>query len=155
VYTKAEAAQLRQAFWTTFGQYMAPVPSHDGWPVNWINYKTGLKHVYFRMQADNRRASIGIELTQPDAGVRELFFEQFLELKTMLHETLGEPWRWELHAIDANDLPLSRIYAEMQPVNLFNREDWPALISFFKPRLVALDEFWSGAQYAFEGLRDT
>jgi len=155
VYTKAEAAQLRQAFWTTFGQYMAPVPSHDGWPVNWINYKTGLKHVYFRMQADNRRASIGIELTQPDAGVRELFFEQFLELKTMLHETLGEPWRWELHATDANDLPLSRIYAEMQPVNLFNREDWPALISFFKPRLVALDEFWSGAQYAFEGLRDT
>lgn len=155
MYTKAEAAQLRQAFWTTFGQYMAPVPSHDGWPVNWINYKTGLKNVYFRMQADNRRASIGIELTQPDAGVRELFFEQFLELKTMLHETLGEPWRWELHATDANDLPLSRIYAEMQPVNLFNREDWPALISFFKPRLVALDEFWSGAQYAFEGLRDT
>jgi hypothetical protein len=155
VYSKAEAAQLRQAFWTTFGQYMAPVPSHDGWPTNWINYKTGLKHVYFRMQADNRRASIGIELTQPDAGVRELFFEQFQELKTMLHETLGEPWRWELHATDANGLPLSRIYAEMQPVNLFNRDDWPTLISFFKPRLVALDEFWSGAQYAFEGLRDS
>jgi hypothetical protein len=155
VYSKAEAAQLRQAFWTTFGQYMTPVPSHDGWPVSWINYKTGLKHVYFRMQADNRRASIGIELTQPDVGVRELFFEQFEELKNLLHETLGEPWRWELHATDANGLPLSRIHTEMQPINLFNRDDWPALISFFKPRLVALDEFWSGAQYAFEGLRDT
>jgi hypothetical protein len=155
VYSKAEAAQLRQAFWTTFGQYMAPVPSAEGGPTNWINYKTGLKHVYFRMQADNRRASIGIELTQPDAGVRELFFEQFQELKTMLHETLGEPWRWELHGTDANGLPLSRIYAEMQPINLFNRDDWPALISFFKPRIMALDEFWSGAQYAFEGLRDT
>jgi hypothetical protein len=155
VYSKAEAAQLRQAFWTTFGQYMAPVPSAEGGPTNWINYKTGLKHVYFRMQADNRRASIGIELTQPDAGVRELFFEQFQELKTMLHETLGEPWRWELHVTDANGLPLSRIYAEMQPINLFNRDDWPALISFFKPRIMALDEFWSGAQYAFEGLRDT
>jgi hypothetical protein len=155
VYSKAEVAQLRQAFWTTFGQYMAPVPSFDGWPTNWINYKTGIKHVYFRMQADNRRASIGIELTHPDAGVRELFFEQFQELKTLLHETLGEPWRWELHATAANGLTLSRIYTEMQPVNLFNRDDWPTLISFFKPRLVALDEFWSGAQYAFEGLRDT
>lgn len=155
MYSKAEVAQLRQAFWTTFGQYMAPVPSFDGWPTNWINYKTGIKHVYFRMQADNRRASIGIELTHPDAGVRELFFEQFQELKTLLHETLGEPWRWELHATAANGLTLSRIYTEMQPVNLFNRDDWPTLISFFKPRLVALDEFWSGAQYAFEGLRDT
>jgi hypothetical protein len=155
MYSKAEATQLRQAFWTTFGQYMAPVPSAEGWPVSWINYKTGLKHVYFRMQADNRRASIAIELTHPDAGVRELFFEQFLELKTMLHETLGEPWRWELHATDTNGLPLSRIYTEMEPVNLFNRDDWPALISFFKPRLVALDEFWNGAQYAFESLRDS
>jgi len=154
MYSKAEATQLRQAFWTTFGQYMAPVPSFDGWPVSWINYKTGLKHVYFRMQADNRRASIAIELTHPDAGVRELFFEQFQELKTLLHETLGEPWRWELHATDVNGLPLSRIYTEMQPVNLFNRDDWPTLISFFKPRLVALDEFWSGAQYAFDELRD-
>jgi hypothetical protein len=154
VYSKAEATQLRQAFWTTFGQYMAPVPSAEGVPTNWINYKTGLKHVYFRMQADNRLASIGIELTHPDAGIRELFFEQFLELKTMLHETLGEPWRWEQHATDAHGVPQSRIYTELTPVNLFNRDDWPALISFFKPRLLALDEFWSGGQYAFEALRD-
>ena len=105
------------------------------------------------MQADGRRASISIELTHPDAGVRELFFEQFLELKTLLHETLGETWRWEADAVDANGQPLSRIFAELTPVNLFSRDDWPALISFFKPRLMALDEFWSNAQYAFDALR--
>lgn len=154
MYSKAEASQLRQAFWTTFGQYMAPVPSAEGLPTSWINYKTGLKHVYFRLHADHRHARIAIELTHPDAGVRELFFAQFLELKPLLHETLGELWCWELHAIDAHGQPLSRIYAEMQHVNMFNRDDWPALISFFKPRLVALDEFWHGAQYAFEGLSD-
>ena len=153
MYSKTEVTQLRQAFWTTFGQYMAPVPSAEGVPTNWINYKTGLKHVYFRMQADGRRASISIELTHPDAGVRELFFEQFLELKPLLHETLGETWRWEADAVDANGQPLSRIFAELTPVNLFSRDDWPALISFFKPRLMALDEFWSNAQYAFGALR--
>jgi len=78
MYTKAEASQLRQAFWTTFGQYMQPVPSAEGGPVNWVNYKTGIKHLYFRMQADNRQATIAIELTMSDAGIRELFFEQFL-----------------------------------------------------------------------------
>ena len=81
MYSKAEVTQLRQAFWTALGQYMAPVPSAEGDTTNWINYKTGLKNVYFRMQADNRRASIAIELTHPDAGIRELFWEQFLELK--------------------------------------------------------------------------
>lgn len=153
MYSKTEVTQLRQAFWTTFGQYMAPVPSAEGVPTNWINYKTGLKHVYFRMQADGRRATIGIELTHPDAGVRELFFEQFRELKAMLHEATGETWRWEADTTDANGQPLSRIFTELTPVNLFSRDDWPALISFFKPRLMALDEFWSSAQYAFDELR--
>ena len=154
MYSKAEAAQLRQAFWTTFGQYMAPVPSAEGGPANWINYKTGVKGVQFRMYADQHRARIAIELTHPDAGVRELFFAQLLELKPLLHEALGEPWRWEPHAPDDHGQPLSRVSTEMQPVNLFSRDDWPALISFFKPRLVALDEFWSGAQVAFAGLSD-
>ena len=153
MYSKAEVTQLRQAFWTVFGQYMAPVPSAEGDTTNWINYKTGLKHVYFRMQADNRQAAIAIELTHPDASIRELFFEQFGEVKQLLHEALGEEWTWEAEASDANGLPLSRIYTELAPANLFNRDDWPALISFFKPRLMALDAFWTDAQYAFEALK--
>ena len=154
MYSKAEASQLRQAFWTTFGQYMSPVQSFDGWPVNWVNYKTGVKGVQFKMHADNRRASLAIELMQNDAGIRELFFEEFLALKTLLHETLGEEWTWEPQAENEHGQQLSRIYKELTPANVFNRDDWPALISFFKPRLIALDEFWSGAQYAFEELRE-
>ncbi|MCC3151797.1 DUF4268 domain-containing protein [Hymenobacter sp. BT770] len=153
MYSKAEVTQLRQAFWTAFGQYMAPVPSAEGDSTNWINYKTGIKHVYFRMQADNRRATIAIELTHPDAGIRELFYEQFVELKALLHEALGEEWSWEAEATDAVGLPYSRIYIELSPANLFNREDWPALISFFKPRIMALDAFWADAQYTFEALK--
>ena len=153
MYSKAEAAQLREAFWTTFGQYMRPVLSAEGLPANWVNYKTGLKHVYFRLRADNRHAYIGIELTHPDAGIRELFYEQFLELRPLLHDTLGEDWTWEPSATDDNGLPQSRIYRELAPANVFSRDDWPALISFFKPRIVALDAFWTDAQYAFDGLR--
>lgn len=153
MYSKAEVTQLRQAFWTAFGQYMAPVPSAEGETTNWINYKTGLKNVYFRMRADNRRATIAIELSHPDAGIRELFWEQFLELRTLLHEALGEEWTWEAAAIDEQGLPLSRIGTELRPANLFSREDWPRLISFFKPRIIALDAFWADAQWSFEALK--
>lgn len=153
MYSKAESTQLRQAFWTTFGQYMAPVPSAEGDTTNWINYKTGLKHVYFRLQADNHRARMAIELTHPDAGIRELFWEQFGELRTLLHDTLGETWTWEAEALDANNLPLSRIGTELASVNVFNRDDWPRLISFFKPRIMALDAFWADAQWSFEALK--
>ncbi|MGV3585731.1 MAG: DUF4268 domain-containing protein [Adhaeribacter sp.] len=153
MYTREQASQLRQAFWTTFGQYMAPVLSAEGLKPNWLNYNTGQKHVYFRMKADKSTASIGIELTHPDPEIQEIFFDQFTTLKTYLHEQVGETWDWTLHTQDENGKIISRIYKEISPVNLFNRDDWPTLISFFKPRIIALDQFWGDAQYSFEDLR--
>ena len=105
------------------------------------------------MRAEKKSATISIELTHPDPEIQELYFEQFEELKTLLHETLGEEWEWELHGIDEDGRTISRIYKEISPVNVFNKEDWPALISFFKPRIIALDEFWSDAKYSFDALK--
>jgi hypothetical protein len=153
MYTKEQASQLRQAFWTTFGQYMSPIPSAEGGRVNWLNYNTGLKQVFFRMKADQKVASIGIELTQPDTEIQEIFFEQFTALKLLLHEAMGEAWTWALHDQDENGKTVSRIYQQLPGVNVFNREDWPTLISFLKPRLIALDAFWADAQYSFESLK--
>lgn len=153
MYTREEASQLRQAFWTAFGQYMSPVLSSEGLKANWLNYNTGFKHVYFRMRADKKIASIGIDITHPDPELQELFFEQFTALKTLLHETLAEEWTWALHTTDENYKTISRIYQEINPVNVFNRDDWPTLISFFKPRIILLDTFWADAQYAFADLK--
>ncbi|NDK57492.1 DUF4268 domain-containing protein [Pontibacter fetidus] len=153
MYTREQASQIRQAFWTAFGQYIAPQLSAEGYRTNWSNYKTGYKHVYFRMRAEKKSATISIELTHPDPDIQELYFEQFEELKTLLHETLGEEWEWELHGEDEEGRTISRIYKELPSVNVFNKEDWPQLISFFKPRIIALDEFWSDAKYSFEALK--
>jgi len=152
MYTREQTSQLRQAFWTTFGQYIAPHLSAEGLRANWLNYKTGVKHVNFRMQADKKSASIAIELTHPDIELQELFFEQFLELRNVLHNCLGEEWEWLMHTTDEEGRTISKIYKEIASVNIFNREDWPALISFFKPRIILLDEFWSDARYTFEAL---
>lgn len=153
MYTKEQAANLRQAFWTAFGQYMAPIPSADGLKINWVNYKTGYKDVYFRMDADNRSAFIGIVLTHKDDGIQELYYEQFVELRSILESFLPEAWIWAPRDFDDYGRAISRIYTTLDEVSIFRREDWPALISFFKPRLIALDEFWSVAQYSFEPLR--
>jgi hypothetical protein len=153
MYSKEQASQIRQSFWTTFGQYISPQPSADGIKVNWVNYKTGIKYVSFRMQAESRTASIAIELTHPNAGIQELFFEQFKELKIVLNSALNEDWEWELHGQDEYGKTVSRIYKTLQNVSVFNKADWPALISFFKPRIIALDEFWSDAKYSFEALK--
>ncbi len=153
MYSKDEASQLRHAFWTTFGQYIAPQLSAEGMKINWVNYKTGVKNLHFRMEAGQRSASIAIEITHADSGIRELFFEQFVEFKEMLHTALQEDWQWQLHIADERGKTISRIFKQTEGISIFNKNDWPELISFLKPRIIALDEFWSDAKYAFDSLK--
>jgi len=149
LYSKDQASQLKQAFWTTFGQYIAPQTSAQGLKTNWINYKTGIKHLYFKMQADQQSAFIAIELSDPDPGMQELIFEQFLAFRPILNDCLHEEWEWQLHVQDENYKTVSRIIKTLPYVNIFKQEDWPKLISFFKPRIIALDQFWNDAQDSF------
>ena len=152
MYSKAEAAHRRQAFWTALGQYMAPVPAADGGPTHWLNYRTGVKHVQIRLYADQRSAAISLELTHPDAAIRALFYEQLQELRPALEEAVGEPWIWDAAATTDHGQPLARVGQELPAANLFEQADWPRLISFFKPRLIGLDAFWHGYRWAFEEL---
>jgi hypothetical protein len=153
MFTREEASRIRQEFWTTFGRYMSPVLSAEGIKINWVNYHTRLKDVYFRMDAGQKSAAICISMEQRDPGIQELYFEQFLEFKNMLHGTLEEEWAWQLHVPDADGKIVSRICKEIPGVSVFNKDHWPALISFFKPRIIALDSFWENAKYGFEGLK--
>ena len=150
MYSKDQVSKLKQAFWTAFGQYIAPQLSAEGMRINWINYKTGIKHLNFKLHADNKSAFIAIELSHPDTGVQELLFEQFKEFRNILKGYLNEDWEWEQQLLDENYKPVSRIYKTLPDVNIFKEEDWPEIISFLKPRLIVLDEFWCDASHSFE-----
>jgi len=125
-------------------------PSAEGQRINWINYKTGIKHLAFKMQVDKKSAWIGIEISNPDLSIQQLLFEQFEEYKKLLSGILGEEWEWALHTTDEYGKTVCKIYTVLPDVSIFKQEDWSKLISFFKPRIIALDEFWSDAQYGFE-----
>ncbi len=153
MYSKHEASQLKQEFWTSFGLYMNPVLSSESEKVNWVNYKTGEKGIRFKMHADNKSAYIGIAFVEKDAGIRELYFDQLKELKKIIEQVLPGTWQWALHSEDENGQPISMLYDKIEGVSIFKKEDWPQLISFFKPRIVALDEFWNLVKYSFEALR--
>jgi hypothetical protein len=153
MYTRQEASQLRQQFWTIFGNYMAPVLSADGLKINWVNYKTGLHHVAFKMDTSHDGAQMGITLSHPDDDIRQLYFEQFVQLKHLLHGALEEEWIWQQDVKDEYGATTSNIYTRLDNVTIFKKEDWPVLISFFKPRITALDSFWDTAKYVFDALR--
>lgn len=153
MYSKQQTSQLRHEFWISFGQYMNPILSAEGEKINWVNYRTGEKNISFRMYADNKKAIIAIELNHKDKEIQQIYFEQLLQFKNLFTEVLHEEWNWQVHSYDENGKLVSRIGKEKTGVSIFQKKDWPELISFFKPRIIALDEFWSQVKYTLESLK--
>jgi hypothetical protein len=77
MYSKAESSAIRKEFWIKFGQYMKPVPSASGVRVNWPNYKTGIRDIYFRMKTERGFVSIGIEVPMPMKSFRNCILINF------------------------------------------------------------------------------
>lgn len=149
-YTREEASKITQSFWTSFGRYMQPIPSADGLPVTWLNYKTGINGISFKMDADRDQAVIMIQLSQGSDELRQSHYDQLVQLKAILEEALGEDdWLWKADR-ELNGRLVSTVSKSLEGVNVLRQTDWPTIISFLKPRIIALDAFWSMVKPSFE-----
>lgn len=149
MYTKEQASKIKAQFWTSFGQYMKPIPGAAGLPVNWINYKTGIKYIHFKMNADDKTATIAIEISPPQEEQRLHYYNQFLSLKKILKTTTGFSWQWN-KTLHTEHKTISSISQQLDDVKVLNQANWPAIISFLKPRIIALDAFWDMVKEGFE-----
>ena len=149
MYSKEQASKLKAQFWTSFGQYMKPIPGASGLPVNWINYKTGIRNIHFKMDADDTKAVIAIEISSPKEEERLQYYHQFLSLKKLLSSTTTFNWRWN-ESLQTDNKTISSISQQLNDVNILNQADWPTIISFLKPRIIALDALWNMVKDGFE-----
>jgi len=150
MYSKEEASQIRKKFWISFGQYMKLQPTASGSPVNWVNYKTGIKGLNFKTDVDNKSARIAIEIARKDIDMQELMFDQFEEFILLFEAELGTEWIWHKSFFDENGREISKIELRLENVNIFKEETWPEIISFLKDNLLKLDEFWENVKISFE-----
>ena len=152
MYSKHETHKSKQEFWTAFGKYMQPVLSSEGIKINWVNYKTGIKDIRFAMDVNNQSAFIGIIITGKNEAVRQEYYHHFERLKKVLENEIGENLNWQKSFVNEFGMPESLISTQIEGVSIMQKSDWPAIISFFKPRIISLDAFWSLAKVSFEDL---
>lgn len=150
MYSKAEAFHIKKEFWTTFGMYMKPIKNAEGSIINWINYKTGIRHFYFRMDANRKNASIAIEMKHPSTDNRLLLYKQLEIWRDHFKAVMQEPWSWQQIFYDDDGSEASRVVKTLENVSVFNKDHWPLMITFLKERIIKLDAFWHDVKIHFE-----
>jgi hypothetical protein len=120
--------------------------------VNWVNYNTKVKDVYFRLGADKKKATFAIELQHKDSGIRELFYEQFTELKNVITDSFEHELYWEAETYNDFGFEISRIGCEIENISIYNKDTWKAIFVFFEKNLIAAHDFWRSFNEIFEEL---
>ena len=122
----------------------------EGTRINWINYKTDVKGVYFRTDVERKFAEVSIEISHPDPSVQLMIYEQFEEYENVLESYLGEKWIWTKEDYDDDGKQIATIKTRLENVSIFRDTDWPQIIPFLKDRMINLDEFWCDHKESFE-----
>jgi len=140
--SKEEQREKNKAFWGAFNDYMKKTRSSNGRRVNWVSYPTDVSCIFLRLYADSKRAAIYLDIQPKDVGVREIIWEQLLELKVVLENSMSIETQW----IDNLQLPdgrsISRLSWSLEQVNYFSSADQQKIFDFFQAHLIEFDLFY-------------
>ena len=75
MFSKEEAARLRQQFWVSFGK---------SFPRKWLLYNTKVKGFSFKFVADRKKAMVCLDIDSTDAIKNELLWDQMVALKSVI-----------------------------------------------------------------------
>ena len=153
MWSKEEAKERKIEFFTNFGVYMKKYVPEFGEKIRWVNYRTGIKSIRFKIESHKKHSLVCIDIIHKDEGIRELFFEQFQEFKKLLSANM-DTLNWvKKYRIDSG-IYITRIYTELNGPSINQKSEWGDIYRFFEKNLVALHEFWELSKEVFKDLED-
>lgn len=153
MFSRDEAKALNERFYTLLGTYMRKHPPQAEGARQWLNYRTGVKHIFFRVEATGKEALASIDLQHPDEGVRQLFFDQLKEFQKALESHTGSLLWDEVYTLE-NGRVISRVYQKQEGLSLYRQDDWHQIFPFFEKYLLGFDAFWADFREAFVALSE-
>ncbi|MGY5850916.1 DUF4268 domain-containing protein [Salegentibacter sp. F14] len=134
MFSKEESKKLRQQFWTSFGLV---------YRTKWILYDTKQKEIQLKFTFNRKLAQVSLDVIDPDELVRAYYFEKLLSLKQILWKEYLPNAVYE----DTYELPegklISRVYVQMDGVNIHNRQHWPEVMKFLNDNMLKLEAFFT------------
>tara|TARA_Y100000589_G_scaffold255334_1_gene244337 strand:- start:8239 stop:8700 length:462 start_codon:yes stop_codon:yes gene_type:complete len=153
MWSKEETKRRRIDFFTNFGIYMKKHIPQYGEKIRWVNYRTGINSIKFKIESSGKYSRVCIDITNKDEGVREVFFEQFEEFKKLLSIKMNKLNWVKNYRIDSG-IYITRIYTEINGPSINQESEWGDIYRFFEKNLIALHEFWELSKDVFKDLEN-
>jgi hypothetical protein len=133
MFSKEEATQLREEFWTSFGK---------SFPRKWLLYNTKIKGFTFKFQAGKKNASVCLDIEHVDEIANELLFDQMLSLRVLLETELPEIIFDPTYELESGKI-IKRIYIPFdKKFSIHTKNTWRDCYEFYIENMEKLELFF-------------
>lgn len=142
MFSKEQRKLIHEAFWTEFKTLMNKQANAEGKRIKWLRYPTKIKSIFIRLYVDSTKATFSIDIQPKDEGIRQVVWEQFIELKKVLEDEMGKDGIWLESTLNASNQEISQLIWTLKKVNIYRKEDKEQIFSFLKEKLISFDRFY-------------
>ena len=103
---------------------------------------TGMKQLRLKFHFDEKVAQACIEVDTKNLDKKIEIWENLESLKSVLENQATFPLSWELEYQLEGSKTVSRIYDQLDNVNIYDRSCWKEVNAFFYSRMSVLEEFF-------------
>lgn len=133
MFSKEEAKQVRQDFWTFFGKRY-----HRKWTL----YNTGIKDVVLKFSMENNHALVSVDIEHDEELFRSYYFEKFEGFSRIMKDEISKDLIFDKNYILESGKIISRVYIEKEGVKITRKTDWPVVYEFFHEYMDKLESFF-------------
>jgi len=133
MYSREEAKQVRQQFWTMFGK------RYDR---KWLLYNTKIKDIVLKFSFEDRRALVSIDIEHDDEVYRAYYFDKLISLKSILQQEVSPDIILDDSYVLESGKQISRAYIMLEGVKIQKKTQWPDVYEFFYEHMDKMESFF-------------
>lgn len=133
MFSKEEAKQRREQFWTMFGKR---------YQRKWILYDTKIKDIALAFSFEDNRAMVSLDLVHNESFFRSYYWEKIQSLQTILLDTVDNELIFDPGYVLSSGKEISRVYIFLEGVKIQKQTDWPIVYDFFFKYMDLFEQFF-------------
>ncbi len=133
MYSREEAKEVRQQFWTMFGK------RYDR---KWMLYDTKMKDLQLKFSFEDNRAMVALDLVHDESFYRDYYFDKLERFKAIMQDEISSELIFDNNYQLESGKIISRIYVMLEGVKIQKKTDWPRVYEFFYEHMDKLERFF-------------
>ncbi|HKJ42237.1 MAG TPA: DUF4268 domain-containing protein [Sunxiuqinia sp.] len=139
MYTKEEAKQLREKFWSLFGKRCELVPDLRDKKKKWVLYDTKIPGLDLKFEVDREAARVMIEVNHRSENRRLEIYEKLEKYKPILEEGFPDGLQWDFLYTRESGAEVCRIFIERKGFDIHRQNQWPDIYNFMIDNMLKLE----------------